>query len=119
MNFLIRLFITAIVFYLLPRFVPGIHVAGATAALIAALIFGIVNAIIRPLVLLLTLPLTLLTLGLFVIVVNALMFMLAAWIAPGFKVDGFGPALIGAIVMMVVGFIVSHTFRDERARSTV
>ncbi len=114
MGFIIRLLITAIVFYLLPKFVPGIHVAGVTSALVAALIFGIVNAIVRPLVLLLTLPLTLLTLGLFIIVVNALMFMLAAWLAPGFRVDGFGPALVGAIVMMVVGFIVSHTFKDER-----
>lgn len=118
MSFILRLLVTAIVFYFLPRFVPGIHVASATAALIAALIFGLVNAIVRPLVILLTLPLTILTLGIFIIIVNALMFMLAAWIAPGFKVDGFGPALIGAVIMMIVGFIVSHLFRDTRAPST-
>lgn len=117
MAFLLRLVLTALVFYLLPRFVHGIYVDNATSALIAALIFGVVNAIIRPLVLLLTLPLTVLTLGLFIIVINALMFMLTAWIAPGFRVDGFYPALIGAIVMMIVGFIVSHTFHDEPAPS--
>lgn len=114
MGFILRLLITAIVFYFLPYFIPGIHVANATAAIVAALIFGLVNAIVRPIVLLLTLPATILTLGLFIIVVNALMFWLTAYIAPGFKVDGFGPALWGAIVMMIVGFVVSHLFRDER-----
>lgn len=116
MGFLLRLLVTAVVFYFLPYFVPGIHVAGATSAIVAALIFGIVNAVVRPLVLLLTLPATILTLGIFVIVVNALMFWLTALIAPGFKVDGFMPALIGAIVMMVVGIVVSHLLKDERRR---
>jgi putative membrane protein len=118
MGFLLRLIVTAIVFYFLPRFVHGIHVDNATSAIIAALIFGIVNAVVRPIVLLLTLPATILTLGLFVIIVNALMFWLTAWIAPGFRVDGFMPALIGAIIMMIAGFIVSHLFKDEPARAT-
>ena len=81
------------------------------------MIFGFVNAIVRPLLILLTLPATILTLGLFIIVINALMFMLTAWLAPGVKVDGFVPALVGAIVMMVVGFIVSHVFADARPAS--
>lgn len=118
MGFILRLLLTAVVFYLLPKFVPGIHVASPISALVAAFIFGIVNAIIRPLILLLTLPITLLTLGLFIIVINALMFWLAAWITPGFRVDTFGAAIVGAIVMMVVGFIASHTFRDEAAPTT-
>ncbi|HET7815658.1 MAG TPA: phage holin family protein [Candidatus Baltobacteraceae bacterium] len=118
MGFILRLLLTALVFYLLPRFVHGIHVDSPTAALIAAVVFGIVNAIIRPLILLLTLAITLLTLGLFIIVINALMFWIAAWITPGFRVDTFGAAVIGAVVMMVVGFIASHTFRDEAAPTT-
>lgn len=113
MHFLLRLLITAIVFYCLPYFVPGIHVSNFVAAVIAALIFGIVNAVIRPLVLLLTLPLSVITLGLFVLVVNALMFWLVTWIAPGIRVDTFTAALIGAVIMMVVGYIVNHIFKGE------
>jgi putative membrane protein len=113
MHFLLRLLINGIVFYCLPFFVQGIHVNNFVAALIAALIFGIVNAVVRPLVLLLTLPLSILTLGLFVIIVNALMFWLVAWISPGIRVDTFMAALIGAIIMMVVSFITNHLFKGE------
>jgi len=116
MHLIIRLIVNAVAFYLIATYVPGFHVASFTAALIAAIIFGIVNAIIRPIVLLITLPLTLVTLGLFIIIVNALMFWLTAYLAPGFKVDGFGPALEGAIIMMIVSFIVSHLFKSEDER---
>ncbi len=118
MNFLLRLIINGIAMYLIAAFVPGIHAAGLGAAIFAAFIFGIVNAVIRPIVLLLTLPLTVITLGLFVIIVNALMFWLATWIAPGFKVDGFGPALIGGIIMAVVGIITNHLLKERSARTT-
>lgn len=118
MHFLLRLIINGIVFYLIAMYVPGIHANSFAAAVLAAFIFGIVNAIIRPIVLLLTLPFTILTLGLFIIVVNALMFWLATWIAPGFKVDGFTPALIGGIIMTVVGIITNHLLRERPVRST-
>lgn len=118
MHFLLRLLINGIVFYCLPYFVSGIHVNNFIAALIAALIFGIVNAVIRPLVLLLTLPLTIITLGLFVLIVNALMFWLVSWLAPGIRVDNFTAALIGAIVMMIVSFLTNHLFRGERVART-
>ena len=116
MQLLIRLVINALAFWLIAKYVPGFHMAGMWTPLIAAVIFGIVNAIVRPIVLLITLPLTVVTLGLFIIIVNALMFWLVTWITPNFKVDGFGPALIGAIIMMVVSFIVSHVFTAEEAR---
>ncbi len=116
MHLLIRLIINAIVFYLIATYVPGFHIASFTAALIAAVIFGLVNAIIRPIVLLLTLPVNVLTLGLFTIIVNALMFWLTAYISPGFSVDGFRYALEGAIIMMVVSLILSHIFNAERRR---
>lgn len=118
MHFLLRLLITAIVFYALPYFVPGIHVNNFLAAVIAALIFGIVNAVIRPIVLLLTLPISVITLGLFVLVVNALMFWLVTWISPGIRVDNFIAALIGAVIMMIVGYIVNHIFRGRPAVRT-
>jgi|SRR5579884_1559079 len=116
MHLLIRLIINAIVFYLIAIYVPGFHISGWTAAIIAAVIFGLVNAIIRPVVLLLSLPATILTLGLFVIIVNALMFWLTVWITPGFKVDGFMPALIGGIIMTIVSIITNHVFKAESSR---
>lgn len=114
MHFIIRLLINAIAFYLIAKYVPGFHVASFTSAVIAALIFGIVNAIVRPILLLLTLPFTIITLGLFVLVINALMFWLTAWIAPGFHVDGFVPAFIGAVIMMIVSYITTQIFKAER-----
>lgn len=114
MHFIVRLLLNAVAFWLIARYVPGFHMTGGLwTPIIAALIFGIVNAIVRPIVLLLTLPLTIVTLGLFIIVVNALMFWLVTWITPNFKVDGFGPALIGAIIMMIWSFILNHFFKAE------
>jgi putative membrane protein len=118
MHFLLRLLINGIVFYCLPYFVQGIHVNNFTAAIIAALIFGIVNAIIRPIVLLLTLPLTIVTLGIFVIIVNALMFWLVGVFYHGIRIDNFVAALIGSIVMMIVSLITNHLFRGTGAVRT-
>jgi putative membrane protein len=117
MNFLLRLLINGIVFYFIARYVPGIHANGFGSAVLAAFIFGIVNAIVRPIVLLLTLPLTIVTLGLFIIIVNALMFWLATWIAPGFKVDGFTPALYGGIIMTIVGLVTNHLLKEQPVRT--
>jgi putative membrane protein len=118
MQLLIRLLINAVAFWLIAKYVPGFHMSGGIwTPIIAAVIFGIVNAIIRPIVLLITLPLTVVTLGLFIIIVNALMFWLVTWITPNFKIDGFGPALIGAIIMMVVSFIVSQVFAAEEGKA--
>ena len=114
MHLIIRLIINAIAFYLIAMYLPGFHVASFTSALIAAIIFGLVNAIVRPLVLLITLPLNIITLGLFTLVINALMFWFTAWISPGVKVDGFGPAFIGALIMMIVSFIVSYLFKATK-----
>ena len=105
--------------------VPGIHLSAggrpgldewATLAIVAA-IFGVINAIIRPVVVLLTLPLTIVTLGLFIFVVNALMLMLTGRLARafelGFRVDGFGSALLGGLVIAVVSFILGRALRRE------
>lgn len=116
MHFIIRLLINALALWLIAKYVPGFTMTGSFwTPIIAALIFGIVNALVRPIVLLLTLPLTVVTLGLFIIIVNALMFWLVTWITPNFKVSGFVPALIGAIIMMVVSYIVNAIFKAEEA----
>lgn len=116
MHFLIRLVINAIVFYLIANYMPGFGIHSSNViltVLLAAFIFGIVNAIIRPIVLLLTLPINIITLGLFTIIVNALMFWLTIYLVPGFSVAGFVPALEGSIVMMIISLILSHIFVSE------
>lgn len=119
MNFILRLLINALAFYAIARYVPGFHVSNFTAALIASFIFGIVNAIVRPLVLLITLPLTILTLGIFVLIVNALMIWLTALVAPGLRIDGFEPAFIGGLIMLVVSLLTSHLLKSEERRPSM
>ena len=117
MHLLIRLIINAIVFYLIAKYVQGFnHDLSGGTAIIAAIIFGLVNAIIRPILLLITLPINIVTLGLFTIIVNALMFWLTATFVSSLKGPGFGfvPALEGAIIMMIVSLILSHVFNAER-----
>ena len=86
----------------------------------AALLLGIVNAVIRPVILILTLPLTVLTLGLFIFVVNGISFYLVAWLVPGFSVSGLGAAVLGSIVVGLTGWFgsafVGGTGRIERYR---
>ena len=84
---------------------PGIKAKSFVTFLIAATVLGLINAFIRPVLWLLTAPLSVLTFGLFVLVINALMIMLAAALVPGFEVKGFGSALLAAIIMAVIGVI--------------
>jgi putative membrane protein len=99
---LVHLVLTAVLLLLVARFLRGVSVEGFGTALMAALVFGLVNAVIRPLMVLLTLPLTILTFGLFLFVVNALMFRLAAALVGGFNVSGFGPALLGSLLLSLL-----------------
>jgi putative membrane protein len=87
--------------------VPGVDISGAGTLLIAAILLGVVNALVRPLVVVLTLPITLVTLGLFLLVVNAAMFGLVASFLDGFRVTGFWPALFGAIVVSITSWLAS------------
>lgn len=86
---------------------PSIHVASFGSALLAALLLGLVNAVLRPLLLLLTLPATLLTLGLFIFVINGLMFWLAGSLLEGFVVSGFWPAVFGSLLYSMISWILS------------
>jgi putative membrane protein len=107
MSLLVHLVVTALLLLAVARFVQGVSIDGFGTALLAALVFGIVNACVRPLMILLTLPLTILSFGLFLFVVNALMFRLAAALVPGFNVTGFGPALLGSIVLSLLNVLVA------------
>lgn len=102
MKFLIRLFFTAGTLLLVAYIIPGIHVDGFMTAVVAAFILGILNALVRPFLILLTLPITILTLGIFIFVINASLFLLVAKFVDGFRVDGFLPALLGSILVSII-----------------
>lgn len=102
MNLIVRWLLNALALALTAWIVPGITVAGAVALIVAALVIGLLNALVKPILVMLTLPITILTLGLFLLVLNALLFWLAAAVVPGFVVSGFLSALLGAIVMALL-----------------
>ena len=107
LGMLIRWLLSALALILTSKIVPGITVDSFTALLIAAIVLGLVNAVVRPILVFFTLPITLFTLGLFLLVVNAITFGLAAWLVPGFSVNGFFPAMLGSIVMAILSFLFS------------
>jgi len=94
--------VSALALYIVTRILPGFHVDDFGSALVAVLVIGLVNALVKPLFIILTLPATILTLGLFLLVINALMLMLASSITPGFRVDGFGTAILGSILLSLI-----------------
>lgn len=93
---------------------PGVQIQDWKAAAIAALVLGLVNTIVKPILVLLTLPVTILTLGLFLIVLNALLFWGVSELVTGFHVNGFWAALIGAILYSVIGWLLSKLIPDKR-----
>ena len=110
-SFLIHWMITAIALGVTAHFVPGIVVSSTAALVFGALILGLVNAIVRPVLVLLTLPVTVLTIGLFYLVVNGVVFALAAGLVPGFAVASFGSSVVGALVVSVVSFLLNWLLR--------
>ncbi len=107
MKLIRNVLITAFGFWLVQYLVPGIHIAAADVLFLSALVFSIVNAILRPILILLTLPLTLLTFGLFLLVINAMLFSLTAWLVPGFEVSGFWSAFFGALLFSILSSLIN------------
>ncbi len=107
MRFLARIFLNALAILVAAWMVPGLRLSGTGSALLAGVLLGLVNALVRPVLLLLTLPITLLTLGLFIFVVNAICLALTAALVPGFAISGFWAALVGALVVTVVSWILN------------
>lgn len=114
MKIIARLVLNALALMLIAYLIPGVLVRDFPIALLAALIIGLVNALIRPLIGLLSLPITILTLGLFSLVLNALMFWLAAYLAPGFEVAGFVPAFWGGLVFSVISWATNAAIFDKK-----
>lgn len=106
-GFLIRTAITALGLWLASAIVPGMHLPHTVTLLIAALLLGLVNAFVRPLLVLLTLPITVVTLGLFLWVINAAMLGLVAALLDGFRLSGLGAALLGSLVVSLTSWIGS------------
>jgi putative membrane protein len=106
-GFILRTLITMLGLWLADRLLDGVTITGSGTFVLAALLLGFVNALIRPIAVILTLPLTILTLGLFLFVINALMFSLVATLLSSFVVAGFGSALLGAIVVSLTSLIAS------------
>ena len=102
MTIIFRLLFNALGLILIAKFLPGISVTGFYPALIAAVVLGLLNIIIRPILLILTLPITILTLGLFALVINGFLFLFAASFIDGFAVDSFWSALLGSILMSII-----------------
>jgi putative membrane protein len=96
--------------------IPGIHLDGTGASIGAALLLGILNAFVRPVLLILSAPLVLLSLGFFILVINALLLYWVPTFVPGFRVDGFGSAFWGAIVIGIVSWLLSAFFRGSDGR---
>ncbi len=103
---LMRLLINALAFYITSYIIPGMMISGWQTLLVIAVVWGILTIIIKPILIILTLPINILTLGLFTFVINAVLLLITSSIVPGFKIDGFGTALLAAIVLTIVnGFL--------------
>lgn len=108
-----RWLVVTVAILLASKIVPGIEVESLTTAVIAAAILGIINVFLRPVLLILTLPLTILTLGIFAFVLNALMLLLVAYFVKGFEVSGFFSAFLGALIISIVSWIANRFIKTQ------
>jgi putative membrane protein len=116
-HFIIRLIVNAIALMIVAYVLPGVHVTGIAGAIVAAFVLGIINAILRPILVLLTLPIQIVTLGLFTLVINGVLFYWVGHMGIGLVVEGFWTAFIGAIVLGIVSFILSWVFGGIEAKA--
>jgi putative membrane protein len=114
MDTVIRVIISSLAVYVTANIVPGVAVVGFGSAVIAAILLAVVNAVLKPILVVLTLPITILTLGLFMVVINAGLVMLVSTWVPGFHVDGFWSALFFSIVVSIINTLIYKVFvRNE------
>ena len=113
MGFLLRVVVNALAIMLAASIVPGISVDGLVPALVGGLLLGLVNAVVRPVLIILTLPITLVTLGLFLLVLNGLCFWLVASVVKGFYVAGFWSAFLGALIVSIVSWTMTALISDS------
>ena len=114
LRLLLSILLNALAIYVAAYLLDGIVLSGTAATLIAGLVLGIVNTFVKPVLILLTLPFTIITLGLFLFVVNAICLALTAALVPGFEISGFWSAVGGALIVSVVGWVLSGLVREDR-----
>ena len=105
--------LSALALMITANFVPGFHVTGLKAALIAALVIGLLNATVGLILKIITFPISILTLGIFLLVINGVMILVASSLVPGFHVYGFAPAFWGAVVLALLGMLIRAIVKDE------
>ncbi len=110
MRLLLIWLINTVALFAIPQLLDSVQIDSFTTALLASLVLGLVNTLLRPILILLTLPVTFLTLGLFIFVINGLMFWAAADLVNGFQVDNFGAAILGALIYSVLSWVLSMLF---------
>ncbi|MXY54269.1 MAG: phage holin family protein [Gammaproteobacteria bacterium] len=116
-DILLRIAVVGLGLWIAGEIVPGVTIEGLPTLVMAAAVLGFLNAIVKPILVLLSLPFILITLGLFLFVLNAATFALAAWLFEGFRVAGFGSALLGSIVVSIASWAVAVLIRDDRRRT--
>ena len=114
MKLLLIWFLNGLALLTVAYVLPGIRVDGFTAALIAALILGLINTLLRPLLILLTLPVTVVTLGLFILVINGLLFWFAGSVLRGFEVSGFWIGVLGALLYSIISSVLAMIFFEKK-----
>lgn len=117
MRLLLRWALNTLALFVVVTIVPGIHSRSIVSLAIAALVLGLLNAVVRPILVVLTFPITIVTLGLFLLVLNAVVLELTAVFTPGFTIDDFVAALIGAIVLAIISWITDRIGRKPERRS--
>jgi putative membrane protein len=118
-GFLIRAAVVAVGLWLASQIVPGVHILSPGSLIAAALLLGIVNAFVRPILVILTFPITLLTLGLFLLIINGLMIELVSYLLPGFVVDGLWPAILTSIIVSLTSWVMSDWIGPPHGRIDV
>lgn len=113
-KFIVRVIFAAVGLWLACLLVKGVGYSDIGSLVLAAILLGVVNAFVRPVVFVLTLPLTIVTLGLFLLIVNAAMIGLVAWLLSGFQVNGLVPGILAAIITGVTSWIGGMILRDDR-----
>jgi putative membrane protein len=114
MNFIIRFLLNGLAVYLTAYLLDGVDVEGYGTALIVALVISIANAVVKPILILLTIPITVLTLGLFLLVINAIIILMVDYLIPGFNVDGFWWALLCSLILSVFNSIFDDLTKDKK-----
>jgi putative membrane protein len=113
MNSIIRFLLSGLAVLLTAYLLPGVHVANYGYALLAAAVLSVANVIVKPILIIFTIPLTLFTLGLFLLVINAIIILMVAYFVPGFQVDGFWWALAFSLILSVVNSFFSDLLKEE------